>query len=145
MSNISEKALDFLCAMMKQAEISCGTNTDEQALEVQVLYPNWEDIEEGAELIAGQRVNYENVLYKVILTHKKQLTWTPPAASSLFAKVLIVDPTVISEWEQPESTNPYMKGDKVTHNGNAWESLVDNNVWEPGAVGTEALWKEVIE
>ena len=47
------------------------------------------------------------------------------------------------EWEQPGSTNGYSKGDKVTHNGKTWESLVDNNVWEPGVIGTESLWKEV--
>ena len=29
------------------------------------------------------------------------------------------------EWEQPGSTNGYSKGDKVTHNGKTWESLVD--------------------
>jgi hypothetical protein len=33
----------------------------------------------------------------------------------------------------------------VTHNGKTWESLIDNNVWEPGAVGTETLWKEIVE
>ncbi len=145
MSNITEKALTSLKAMMRQAEINSESNTDEQALEVQALYPNWEGLEEGTELVVGQRVNYENVLYNVLLTHKKQLTWTPSNAPSLFAKVLIVDPNVIPEWEQPDSTNPYMKGDKVTHNGRTWESLVDNNVWEPGAVGTESLWKEVTE
>ncbi|WP_350308143.1 carbohydrate-binding protein [[Ruminococcus] torques] len=46
-------------------------------------------------------------------------------------------------WEQPNSTNPYKKGDRVTHKGKTWESLVDSNVWEPGAVGSESLWKEV--
>ena len=34
-------------------------------------------------------------------------------------------------------------GDKVTHNSKTGKSSVDNNVWEPGAVGTESLWKEV--
>ena len=145
MSNITEKALKNMQAMMRQAEINSASNTDEQALEVQVLYPNWEDLEEGAELIAGQRVNYENVLYKVILTHKKQLTWTPPDAPSLFTKVLIENTDEIPEWEQPDSTNGYMKGDKVVHNGSTWESLIDNNVWEPGATGTETLWKKVVE
>ena len=38
---------------------------------------------------------------------------------------------------------PYMKGDKVTHGGKVWVSTVDNNVWEPGATGTESLWTEV--
>lgn len=145
MSNITEKALKNMQAMMRQAEINSASNTDKQALEVQVLYPNWEDLEEGAELISGQRVNCENVLYKVILTHKKQETWNPVDAPSLFAKILNPDAEVIPEWEQPDSTNGYMTGDKVVHNGSTWESLIDNNVWEPGATGTEKLWKKVVE
>ena len=44
-----------------------------------------------------------------------------------------------NRWEQPDSTNPYMAGDKVTHNGKTWVSDIDNNVWEPGVYGwTEA-------
>ena len=34
---------------------------------------------------------------------------------------------------------------RVKHNGKVWESLVANNVWEPGAVGTETVWREVTE
>ena len=56
----------------------------------------------------------------------------------------VADPTgKVLPWEQPNSTNPYKKGDRVTHKGKTWESLVDSNVWEPGAVGSESLWKEV--
>lgn len=145
MSNITRKALSLLSAIMRQAEINSEGNSDEQALEVQALYPDWELLEEGAELVAGQRVNYKNVLYNVLTTHKKQATWTPTDAPSLFAKVLIPDSTIVPEWKQPDSTNAYKKGDKVTHNGSTWESLVDNNVWEPGVVGTETLWKKVEE
>ena len=46
-----------------------------------------------------------------------QENWTPLNAQSLWAKVLIPDENVIPEWEQPNSTNPYMKGDKVLFNG----------------------------
>lgn len=145
MGFITDNALAFLNAIMKQAEISCVSNTDEQALEVQILYPNWEDISNGTTLAVGQRVNYLDILYNVLQEHKKQETWNPVNAPSLFAQVLIPDPTVIPEWKQPGSTNSYMTGDKVTHNGITWESLVDNNVWEPGAIGTETLWKEVTE
>ena len=145
MSNISDKALQFLNAIMKQAEISCGTNTDEQALEVQILYPNWEDLKYGTTLKVGDRVNYDGILYNVIQEHQKQETWNPVDAPSLFAKVLIPDSSVIPEWEQPTSTNGYMTGDKVNHNGTTYISLVDNNVWEPGAGGTETVWKEVTE
>lgn len=45
----------------------------------------------------------------------------------------------IPEWEQPDSTNPYMAGDKVAHNGKTWGFAIDNNVWEPGVYG----WSEV--
>lgn len=143
MGFITDNALEFLNAIMKQAEISCVSNTDEQALEVQILYPNWEDISNGTTLAVGQRVNYLDILYNVLQEHQKQETWNPVNAPSLFAQVLIPEPSVIPKWVQPSSTNPYMKGDKVTHNGSTWESLVDSNVWEPGSVGTESLWKEI--
>ena len=145
MGFIAENAIEFLKAMLKQATINCAYNSDEQALEVQALYPNWKDLEEGTELFAGQRVNYKGVLYNVIMTHKKQITWNPEDAPSLFAKVLIPDPSVIPDWTQPSSTNGYMTGNKVKHHDKIWESLVDNNVWEPDTVGTESLWKEVTE
>ena len=91
----------------------------------------------------GNRVRYADVLYKCLTGHTAQESWTPDVSPSLWALVLIPDPSVIPEWEQPGSTNGYSKGDKVTHNGKTWESLADNNVWEPGAIGPESLWKEV--
>ncbi len=51
-----------------------------------------------------------------------------------FAEVL-TDPDRILPWKQPDSTNPYAKGDKVTHKGFTWISDIDGNVWEPGAYG----------
>lgn len=110
--------------------------TDEQALSVPVLYPAWRS---GVAYVTGQRVLHGGVLYKVLQDHTSQDDWTPDAAPSLFAKVLIPDETVIPEWEQPDSTNPYSKDDKVTHNGKTWVSDYDNNVWEPGVFG----WSEV--
>lgn len=142
---LNKTTLNKLSAILNQATINCASNTDEQALEVQSLYPEWVSLAEGTTLKVGDRVNHEGLLYNVLQEHKKQATWNPIDAPSLFARVLIVDPSVVSEWIQPDSTNPYMKGDKVSHNGKTWESLVDNNVWEPGAVGTETLWKEVTE
>lgn len=111
--------------------------TDEQALSVPVLYPAWRS---GVDYVTGQRVLHGGVLYKALQDHTSQDDWTPDAAPSLFAKVLIQDAETIPEWEQPDSTNPYSKGDKVTHNGKIWVSTIDNNVWEPGTV---EYWKEV--
>lgn len=111
---------------------------DDLALAAPAVYQTWTV---GDAYEVDQRVLYEGVLYKVLQAHTAQESWTPAAAPSLFAKVLIPDPTVIPEWEQPDSTNPYMTGDKVTHNGSTWISTVDNNVWEPGVYG----WDEVAE
>ena len=112
--------------------------TDEQALKASALYPKWKV---GTDYQKDKRVLYNNILYKVLTDHTSQADWTPDAAPSLFAKVLIPDKNVIPEWEQPESTNPYGKGDKVTHNGKTWRSTIDGNVWEPGVYG----WEEITE
>lgn len=109
---------------------------DSDALNAVELYPEWKP---NMEYMIGQRLKYDSTLYRVLQTHTSQQTWTPDVAPSLFALVLIPDSDVISEWVQPDSTNPYMTGDKVTHNGTTWVSTIDNNVWEPGVYGWEAV------
>ena len=111
---------------------------DEQALKASALYPKWKV---GTDYRKDERVLYNDILYKVLTDHTSQADWAPDAAPSLFAKVLIPDKNILPEWEQPESTNPYSKGDKVTHNGKTWQSTIDGNVWEPGVYG----WEEITE
>lgn len=113
---------------------------DNIALETPSLYPTWKaDVTYNT----GDRILYDNTLYKVLQSHTSQEDWTPINAPSLFAKVLIVSEDTIPEWEQPDSTNPYMKGDKVSYNGKAYESLIDNNIWQPEAYPSG--WKEISE
>lgn len=107
---------------------------DNVALTVPYLFKNWTS---GIQYEINSRVQYQGILYKVLQSHTSQSDWTPDIASSLYARVLIPDPTIIPEWEQPSSTNPYMLGDKVRHNGFIWVSIIDNNVWEPGVYGWE--------
>ena len=111
---------------------------DEQALKASALYPKWKV---GTDYQKDERVLYNDILYKALTDHTSQTDWTPDTVPSLFAKVLIPDKNVIPEWEQPESTNPYSKGDKVTHNGKTWQSTIDGNVWKPGVYG----WEEITE
>lgn len=105
---------------------------DTDALEGVELFPFWDP---AVSYEVGKRVRYEGVLHRCLQAHTAQGDWTPVAAPSLWAKVLIPDANVIPDWEQPDSTNPYMKGDKVRHNGQVWESTIDNNVWAPGVYG----------
>lgn len=115
-----------------------STADDQTAANAAELYPVWNETKVYA---VGDRVRYDSILYKCLQAHTAQTTWTPTDAPSLWAKVLIPDPEVIPEWEQPDSTNPYMKGDKVTYKGKTYESLIDNNVWSPEAYPQG--WKEV--
>lgn len=130
-----EKALKIR-ALIEKAAVSLN---DTDALDGVMLFEKWSG--DSKSYTVGQRLQYNGILYTVLQDHTSQPTWTPTDAPSLFAKVLIPDPTVIPEWEQPDSTNPFMKGNKVTHNGKTWISDIDNNVWEPGVYG----WHEVAE
>lgn len=129
-----EEAKAIIAALVTMRESA----TDEQALAAPAIYPAWRP---DTSYTVGVRVLYNDILYKVLQDHTSQADWAPDVSPSLFAKVLIPDANVIPEWEQPDSTNPYMTGDKVTHNGKTWVSNCDNNVWEPGAYG----WDEVTE
>lgn len=130
------KYLDEAMRVRPLIERAAQSLSDADALEAVTLYPHWAA---GVEYEVGTRVQHRGILYTVLQTHTSQSDWAPDAAPSLFAKVLIPDPDVIAAWEQPESTNPYMAGDKVSHNGKIWVSDIDNNVWEPGVYG----WTEV--
>ena len=110
---------------------------DEDALEAVNLFPSWS--EDTHEYLKDERVLYNDSLYKCLQSHISQSNWDPATATSLWAKVLIPDENVIPEWEQPDSTNPYMKGDRVMFENKVYESTIDNNVWAPNVYG----WVEV--
>lgn len=113
------------------------TLDDETALTGVELFPAWAV---GKAYAAGDRIQYNGKLYKCLQAHTAQADWNPVDAPSLWAEVLAgQDGTAIGEWVQPDSTNPYMRGDKVNYKGKLYESEVDNNVWEPGVYG----WVEI--
>ena len=127
---------DIFKAIVRLAVKQARQVTDDtEALSLQVLYKQWNK-QIGKTLQVGEYINHNDILYKVLQQHVVQDNWAPDVSPSLFAKVL-VDPTgeTILEWEQPDSTNPYMKGDKVKHNDVIYICDVDNNVWEPGVYG----------
>lgn len=117
-------------------EEAMSKEDDSVVLETPQLLPEWKA---GITYKTGKKIQYGGVVWKVLQDHTSQEGWEPGVAPSLFAEVLIPDPEVIPEWKQPDSTNPYMAGDKVTHNGSTWISTVDNNVWEPGVYGWDPV------
>lgn len=109
---------------------------DNTALRMVEFYPEWQV---GVFYGVGFKVQRNGILYKTLTAHTSQEAWVPEDAPSLFAKVLIPDENETPEWEQPDSTNAYSKGDRVSYNGKTWESDVDGNVWAPGVYG----WTEI--
>lgn len=117
---------------------------DTQALDSKELFPQWNA---EAAYSVGDRVRFEDVLYKCLQEHQAQSDWTPADAPSLWAEILPgQDGTDIGVWTQPDSTNPYMTGDRVhypTMEDPIYESLIDNNIWSPEAY--PAGWQVVTE
>ena len=106
--------------------------SDAVALKMPDVFPEWS--EASVFYRKDMKLTYNGVLYKVLQDHTSQASWTPDAAPSLFAKVLVTgDEDTPPEWQQPDSTNAYMTGDRVTFEGHVYESLIDNNVWSPAA------------
>ena len=123
-------------AMLIAQQINTLTVDDHTALRMVEYYP----APDAASYAAGDRIQYNGKLYKCLQAHTAQADWNPVDAPSLWAEVLAgQDGTEIAEWDQPDSTNPYMRGDRVSYNGKLYESEVDNNVWAPGVYG----WVEI--
>ena len=105
--------------------------TDADALEAVELFANWSP--NHGQYVKDERVKFDGILYKCLQTHTAQESWNPVAAPSLWAKVLIPDENEIPEWEQPDSTNAYMVGEKIMFEGHIYESAINNNIWSPAA------------
>ena len=130
--------VDLARKLRPYIEKAASNLDDADALEAVQLFPKWEP---NIQYEKDERVRYENILYRCLQSHNSQESWTPLAAASLWAKVLIPDPEVIPDWEQPDSTNGYQIGDKVKFENKTYESLINNNIWSPAAY--PAGWKEI--
>lgn len=108
--------------------------TDETALEAVDIYPEWRT---DTAYTVDERIAYNGLLYRCVQAHTSQDGWTPDLTPALWARVSVEE---WPEWVQPTGAqDAYMAGDKVSHNGKHWQSIVDNNTWEPGVYG----WTEV--
>lgn len=74
------KTLEIINAVMKLRE----TATDEQAVEMIMIYPVWK---RDTEYNAGERIRYNGNLYKVISEHISSDDSTPEIAVELYTKI----------------------------------------------------------
>jgi len=92
----------------------------------------WQQPSSTNPYLTGDRVIYNGQIYESLIDNN---IWSPDdyeAGWQLISTEPTEEPT-IPEWQQPDSNNPYMIGDKVIYNGQTYESLIDNNIWSPEA------------
>lgn len=128
---ISASRARQLRALIEQAAVSLN---DEDALTGIELFPAWKS---GHAYATDERIRYGEKLYKCVQAHTSQEDWTPDATPALWVLVSLDE---WPEWVQPTGAHDaYQTGDKVSHNGQHWQSTMDANIWEPGVYGWEAV------
>lgn len=144
-NSFDEQAAKRLLRKIVEPVLQDEQNLNQQDIEdAKMLYKQFRvgvTYDKDSSDIDEKRFVWKGDLYKVIgAKHTSQADWTPDTAVSLYVKLR--PKGEILPWVQPLSTNPYKKGEKVTHNGFTWESTVNDNpdgtgakVWEPGVYG----------
>lgn len=107
--------------------------TDEQAMGVSTLYPDWEV---GGIYKTGDICRYGGALWRVLQDSTGEAQYPPDAHTAGWKRIGEPDESGIFPWVQPlGATDAYKKGDVVTNGDKTWVSDIDANVWEPGVYG----------
>lgn len=121
-------------ARIVQIDTALEPLDDSTAVDMMTLFPTWIV---NIECVAGDRLQYDSKLYRVVQTHVSQEGWEPPNVPALFTE--IAKPGDIPVWKQPTGAqDAYMAGDKVhypTKDDPIYISDIDNNVWAPDVYG----------
>ena len=119
----------------RAAQIAALSFTDEQAVEVIDLYPEYEV---NHAYKKDDRFRYGTSLYKVNQDHTSQEQWVPgeTGTESLYTN-LMLDDSGYQIWKQPTGAHDaYNIGDIVRYpdkDGQLYKSTIDGNVWAPDA------------
>ena len=122
-------------ATQKAAQIMALSFTDEQAIEVADLYPEYE-VDHAYK--QNDRFQYKGSLYKVNQAHTSAAQWVPgeSGTESLYTN-LMLDQSGYQIWKQPTGAHDaYNTGDIVRYpdkDGKLYKSTIDGNVWAPDA------------
>lgn len=104
--------------------------TDETLIDNKAAFELWRA---GINAEKGKIYRYGDDIYKCIQAHTTQDDWTPDKVPALFVKISLEE---FPQWVQPVGADDaYMKGAKVSDEGEHWISDIDNNVWKPGVYG----------
>jgi len=95
----------------------------------------------GISVLAGRVYLHAGTLWRCVQGHTTQSDWMPGAVGSEALWTRYYPDGTVQNWVQPLADfDAYPLGKQVMHGGHTWESLVPDNVWEPGAPGV-TQWK----
>ena len=104
---------------------------DDTYTNVVPLFPDWTT---GEQVAVGAVRQFDSNLYRVVQAHTTQADWTPPTVPALWTPVSQTEGPTVDPWVQPTGAqDAYGVGDRVTFNGQTYESTAANNVWSPAA------------
>ena len=104
---------------------------DDTYTNVVPLFPDWTT---GEQVAVGAVRQFDGAMYRVVQAHTTQADWTPPTVPALWTPVSQTEGPTVDPWVQPTgSQDAYGVGDRVTFEGQTWESTAANNVWAPSA------------
>lgn len=129
-------------ASARVAQIMAMSFTDEQALEVKDIYPEYQ-VDHAYK--QGDFFTHEGELYKVNQAHTSASQWEPGSVGteSLYTH-LTLNEDGYPIWKQPTGAHDaYNKGDIVEYNGELYKSLIDGNSYSPDAY--PAGWEKYTE
>lgn len=111
--------------------------TDEEIMNISTFLPHFDP---SISYQFKDVIMYKGIPYRALQNIKANSPYTPDTSPSLWKRIGAPNSQGIYPWIQPVgSSDVYMKGDKVTYNEKTWESIIDNNVWEPGIYG----WNQI--
>ena len=94
---------------------------------VAALFPLWAT---GTGYSVGDLARHDDTLYKCVQAHTSQADWTPPVVPALWTPARQTAGPTPDPWVQPTGGHDaYNTGDRVTFEGQTWESTIDANVW----------------
>lgn len=129
-------------SVAKVAQITAMSFTDEQALEVKDIYPEYQ-VDHAYK--TGEFFTHEGELYKVNQDHTSASQWEPGSigTESLYTH-LTLNEDGYPIWKQPTGAHDaYNTGDIVEYNGKLYKSTIDGNTYSPDSY--PAGWVEYTE
>jgi hypothetical protein len=128
-----EDALRIAARLSTEARVKADELPDEDVAILSLLYDPWVV---GEAVAAGALRSWDGTIVECLQAHTTQADWTPDVTPALWKVHRSGSGSqqgeAPAEWVQPVgASDAYNTGDRVTFEGQVYESTIDANVWSP--------------